>query len=197
MSSPIKLDQTDRKILNILQKHAKITNAQLSKDIDLSPAPTLERVKKLENSGIIESYHAKLNGHLLGLNIYAFVSVKLKNYNKKSHNSFISKIEDIDEVIESHSVTGKGDYLLKVVAKDVSAYEDVVRDRISAIDDVSSLESMVILSTSKDSKVIPVPQGLGNVKIELVGIQPAFFMPQNQLFCTFLQNSGYWQIQIF
>lgn len=157
MSSPIKLDQTDRKILNILQKHAKITNAQLSKDIDLSPAPTLERVKKLENSGIIESYHAKLNGHLLGLNIYAFVSVKLKNYNKKSHNSFISKIEDIDEVIENHSVTGKGDYLLKVVAKDVSAYEDVVRDKISAIDDVSSLESMVILSTSKDSKVIPVP----------------------------------------
>ena len=157
MSSSIKLDQTDKKILNILQKQAKITNAQLSKDIDLSPAPTLERVKKLENSGIIQSYHAKLNASLLGLGISAFVQVKLKDYSRKSCKAFEDKINDVDEVIECHSVTGTGGYLLKVVAKDIQSYEQVLKEKVTEISQVTDLNSMVILSTNKDSKVIPVP----------------------------------------
>lgn len=156
MSSPIKLDQTDRKILSILQKHAKITNAQLSKDIDLSPAPTLERVKKLENHGIIESYHAKLNAHLLSLDISAFVNVKLTSYNSKTAENFISKINGIEEVIECHSTTGDSDFLLKVIAKDIPSYEAVVRDKIGGVENIASIQSMVILSTPKDTKSIPV-----------------------------------------
>jgi DNA-binding Lrp family transcriptional regulator len=80
----MKLDQTDRKILEILQANAKITNAQLSKEIGLSPAPTLERVKKLENGGIIQSYHARLNPRAIGLGVQTFVTVTLKGH-KKEH----------------------------------------------------------------------------------------------------------------
>ena len=79
----IKLDNIDRKILEILQLNAKITNAQLAKEISLSPAPTLERVKKLENSGIIKSYHASLDKEKIGLSVSTFVMVTLKGHNKK------------------------------------------------------------------------------------------------------------------
>ena len=78
----IKLDNIDRKILEILQLNAKITNAQLAKEISLSPAPTLERVKKLENSGIIKSYHASLDKEKIGLGVSTFVMVTLKGHNK-------------------------------------------------------------------------------------------------------------------
>ncbi len=156
MSSSIKLDQTDRKILTILQKHAKITNAQLSKDIDLSPAPTLERVKKLENTGIIESYHAKLNGQLLGFDINAFVQVKVNRFDKKSVESFLGKIGKVDEVIECHSVTGFYNFLLRVVAKDMKSFESVLSEKVSTITEVNEYNSMVIMSTPKDTKVIPV-----------------------------------------
>ena len=91
----LKLDKTDRKILEILQSNAKITNAQLSKDIGLSPAPTLERVKKLENSGIIKSYHAILDTNHIGLGVNTFVLVTLKGHNKKNIDHFIDKINKI------------------------------------------------------------------------------------------------------
>ena len=156
MSSSIKLDQTDRKILTILQKHAKITNAQLSKDIDLSPAPTLERVKKLENTGIIESYHAKLNGQLLGFDVNSFVQIKINRFDKKSVESFLGKIDKVDEVMECHSITGFYNFLLRVVAKDMSAFETVLSEKISTITEVNEYNSMVIMSTPKDTKVIPV-----------------------------------------
>jgi DNA-binding Lrp family transcriptional regulator len=156
-SSPIRLDQTDKKILVILQKQAKITNAQLSKDIDLSPAPTLERVKKLENSGIIESYHAKLNAHLLGLGITAFIKVKVKSRSKKHTIAFMDKVNAIDEITECHSVTGDCDYLMRVISRDFASYEALLRDKIGAIDEIADLQSLMILSTAKDTKVMPIP----------------------------------------
>src|SRR3954470_10597528 len=92
MSAIIKLDQIDRKILEILQSTAKITNAQLSKEIGLSPAPTLERVKKLETSGLIKSYHAQLDTDKIGLGITTFVQVTLVGHKKMFTDSFVSKI---------------------------------------------------------------------------------------------------------
>ncbi|MEH0157520.1 Lrp/AsnC family transcriptional regulator [Limibacter armeniacum] len=153
----IKLDQTDRKILDILQKQAKITNAQLSKDIELSPAPTLERVKKLENSGIIMSYHAKLNTKALGLGVTTFVNVKLAKHNKENNALFLGKIELIPEVIECHHVTGNSHYLLKVITTDIEEYQKILLDKLSEIEEIDDLQSMMVLSTPKDSKTIPIP----------------------------------------
>lgn len=153
----IKLDQIDRKILNILQKEAKITNAQLSKEIGLSPAPTLERVKKLEQTGIIQSYHARLDPTKIGLGVSTFVHVSLKGHNKQNINTFLESINQIDEIIECHHITGTGDFILKVIAKDISSYQTLMLEKVSEITVVDNMQSMVILSTFKDSKCMPIP----------------------------------------
>ncbi|MEO9870891.1 Lrp/AsnC family transcriptional regulator [Ekhidna sp.] len=157
-SSRIKLDKIDRKILDILQSNAKITNAQLSKDIGLSPAPTLERVKKLETSGIIKSYHAMLDTDKIGLGVHTFVQVSLKGHNKKNIDAFTNEISSIPEVIECHHITGSGDFILKIISSDIQSYQKLMLEKVSEIDVVDGLQSMIILSTFKDSKVMPVPE---------------------------------------
>lgn len=157
MAANVKFDQIDRKILTILQASAKITNAQLSKEIGLSPAPTLERVKKLENAGILKSYHAKIDTDKIGLGVSTFVSVSLKGHNKDNIDNFLSEINKIDEVIECHHITGSGDFILKIIAKDIGSYQQLMLEKVSNITVVDNMESMVILSTFKDSKVIPIP----------------------------------------
>lgn len=152
-----KLDKIDRKILDILQSNAKITNAQLSKEIGLSPAPTLERVKKLELSGIIKSYHAKLDTTKIGLGVSTFVYVTLKGHNKKNIDVFLEEIHTIDEIIECHHITGSGDFILRVIAQDIANYQKLMLEKVSDISVVDNLQSMVILSTFKDSKVLPIP----------------------------------------
>ncbi|WP_109831581.1 Lrp/AsnC family transcriptional regulator [Reichenbachiella versicolor] len=157
MNGILKIDQTDRKIIEILQSNGKITNAKLSEKIGLSPAPTLERVKKLEQNGLIESYHAQVDMDKIGVGVKTFVKVSLKGINKTNIETFLDKIKEIDEVIECHHTTGSGDFMLKVVAKDINAYQKVMLDKVSEIEVVDSLQSMVILSTLKNSKVIPFP----------------------------------------
>ena len=152
-----KLDQIDRKILEILQGNAKITNAQLSKEIGLSPAPTLERVKKLETTGLIQSYHAQLDIEKIGLGVTTFVQVTLIGHKKQYIDSFVSKITGIEEIIECHHITGSGDFLLKVIAKDIPAYQKLMLERVSEIEEIDSMQSMVILSTFKNSKILPIP----------------------------------------
>ena len=157
MKNRIKLDSTDRKILEILQNNSNITNAQLAKEIGLSPAPTLERVNKLETSGIIKSYHAVIDPSSVGLGVNTFVMVSLKGHNKDNIEKFIGAIKQIDEIIECHHVTGAGDFILKIVCADIAAYQQLMLERVSNIDVVDSLQTMVILSTFKDSKSLPLP----------------------------------------
>ncbi len=152
-----KLDATDRKILAILQADSNITNAQLAQEIGLSPAPTLERVKKLENAKIIKSYHATIDPASVGLGVSTFVMVSLKGHNKENIHKFIDAVKEIDEVIECHHLTGQADFILKVVSSDISSYQTLMLEKVSDIDVVDNMQSMVILSTFKDSKVVPIP----------------------------------------
>src|SRR5690606_15393541 len=144
-------------ILEILQAHAKITNAQLSKDIGLSPAPTLERVKKLEQSGIIKSYHAKLDPEKIGLGVSTFVLVGLIGHNKTHIDAFMRQINNIKEIMASHHSTGPGDFILNIISKDITAYQKLMLEKVSEIKGVDSMQSRVILTTCKDSKVLPIP----------------------------------------
>ena len=153
----IKLDGTDRKILELLQTNSNITNAQLAQEIGLSPAPTLERVKKLENSEVIKSYHAVIDPAAVGMGVTTFVFVSLKGHNKDNIEQFIKAIKEIEEVIECHHVTGQADFILKIVAPDIPAYQKLMLEKVSNIEVVDNMQSTVILSTFKDSKVIPVP----------------------------------------
>ena len=123
----MKLDSIDLKILKKLQENGKITNLQLSKDIGLSPAPTLERVKKLENNGFIESYHALVNEEKLELGITAFMQISLIRQRDNAINDFLAQIEKIDEVMECYNVTGQADYLLKIIVKDIKHFDYLVK----------------------------------------------------------------------
>lgn len=153
----IKLDNTDRKILEMLQRNSNITNALLAKEIGLSPAPTLERVNKLENAGVIKSYHAVIDPASVGLGVSTFVMVTLKGHNKENIDKFMKAIEQVNEVIECHHITGTGDFILKTICADIAAYQQLMLEKVSNIDVVDSLQSMVILSTLKNSKVLPIP----------------------------------------
>ncbi len=152
----MKIDNIDRKILRMLQENSKITNAYLSKQIGLSPAPTLERVRKLEKKGIISGYHAQLNLSEIGLGVSTFVLVSLKEHNKKNINIFLDKINKVKNVKKCHHITGTGDFILKVVSENIASYQKLMLDKVSEIEATDSLQSMVILSTFKDNKVMPL-----------------------------------------
>ena len=157
MKTVIKLDAIDRKILDFLQLNSNITNAQLAKEVGLSPAPTLERVKKLEQSGLIKSYHAELDTDKLGLGVGIFILVSLSSHKMNQILTFVEKIDMIKEVIECHHITGSGDFLLKVLTTDIASYQTLILDKLSQIEEIGNMKSMVILSSFKDSKVMPIP----------------------------------------
>ena len=154
--SAIKLDPIDKEILEKLQANAKITNSQLALEIGLSPAPTLERVRKLENAGLIKSYHAKVDTEKLGLGVGIFIQVSLSSHKKNQIRAFVDKINNIPEVIECHHITGAGDFLLKVITKDIASYQELILEKLVDIEEIGNMQSMVILSTFKDSKVMPL-----------------------------------------
>ncbi len=150
-----KLDKIDLKILRILQENSKITNLDLSKKIGLSPAPTLERVKKLETAEIIESYHANVNTHSIGLNVQTFVLVSLAWQKENALKHFQEKILEIDEITECYIITGEADFLIKIVCKDIPTYEQLLFKTLSQIEEIERLKTLMTLSTVKDSKVLP------------------------------------------
>ncbi|HEY8402759.1 MAG TPA: Lrp/AsnC family transcriptional regulator [Cytophagaceae bacterium] len=153
--TPIKIDDIDRLILEKLQANAKITNSQLAQEVGLSPAPTLERVRKLENAGLIKSYHAQVDTDKLGLGVGIFILVSLSGHKKNQILSFVEKINQVPEVVECHHITGAGDFLLKVLTKDIPSYQDLILNKLVEIEEIGNMQSMVILSTFKDSKVMP------------------------------------------
>ncbi len=154
MAEP-KLDKIDLKILKLLQQNSKITNLELSKQIGLSPAPTLERVKKLEQNNIILSYHAKVDAKAIGLNVKTFVLVSLAWQKPNALEQFVEKIKEIDEVTECYIITGDADFLLKIVCQDLDAYEQLLFKRLSQIEEVERLKTLMTLSKVKKDKVLP------------------------------------------
>ncbi len=150
-----KLDKIDLKILKILQANSKITNLDLSKQIGLSPAPTLERVKKLEQSGVIKSYHAHVDPHTMGLSVQTFVLVSLAWQKKNARQNFLQKVKEIDEIVSCYIITGEADFLVRIVCKDIPSYEQLLFKTLSQIEEIERLKTLMTLSTFKDSMVLP------------------------------------------
>jgi Lrp/AsnC family leucine-responsive transcriptional regulator len=156
-NEPEKLDKIDLKILRILQLDGRITNLQLSNQVGLSPAPTLERVKKLEKWGLIKSYHALVDETVLGIGIVAFIQVSLVRQINNSIEKFKNEISTITEISECYQVTGESDYLIKIMVKDMQAFEKLISDRLSRIEEIGQMKTMMVLSKTKDTRLIPHP----------------------------------------
>ena len=150
------LDKTDFKILKILQENGRITNIQLSMDIGLSPAPTLERVRKLEQTGLIKSYHAMVNEELLGLTIKSFVQVSINFQKADAIKTFIKQIMSLDEIVECHQITGSADFLMKIMVNDIKSFEKFITDKISKIQEISSMQTMMVLNSVKQLHSVPI-----------------------------------------
>ncbi len=154
-----KLDQVDRKILNILQANAKITNLQLAHDIGLSPASTLERVKKLENWGAIKSYHAKLAIDKLALHTVIMLQIRLHRLDKKSVANFQNEINAIPEVVECYQMIGSDtDFFLKIITTTLAAYRKFLSDKLSGLPGIKSIRSTIVLATLKEASLVLLPE---------------------------------------
>lgn len=146
----MKLDKMDLEILKHLQHDGNMTNVALAKKINISPPPTLERVKKLEKNGVIKKYVALVEPASVGIGLHTFVEVKLIKHSRESVSGFFEAIKNVDEIMECHHVTGDADFLLKIAVKDISAFEDLVLHRLTVLPHVGNLKTMVVLSTVKN-----------------------------------------------
>tara|TARA_R110002050_G_scaffold244268_1_gene380896 strand:- start:52633 stop:53106 length:474 start_codon:yes stop_codon:yes gene_type:complete len=156
MATDYAIDAIDKKILDELQENGRITNLHLSNLIGLSPAPTLERVRKLEKAKVLKSYHAEVDASKLGYDLNVSIQVTLARQIENAMQKFTSQIQKIDEIIECVQVTGDFDYLLRVIVKDVRGLDILINEKISRIEVIGQLKSNVILSTIKSSKKIPL-----------------------------------------
>lgn len=150
-----RFDALDLAIIKILQENSKITNLELSKQVGLSPAPTLERVKKLEAAGIIQSYHAAINAQAIGLSVKTFVLVSLAWNKENALNNFLEKIRAIDEIVECYIVTGEADFMMKIICRDLQDYEKLMFKTLSQIEEIERLKTLMTLSTVKESRILP------------------------------------------
>ena len=152
----MQIDKTDKGILGELQSNARITNTELAKRVNLSPSSTLERVKKLEASGIIQQYVTLLNTKKAGYTCITFVEVTLARHGKTPVKKFFKSITDMDEVLECHHITGEGDFLLKIATRDIPHYDELILHGLSALSNVQHLKTSVILSTFKHQTQLPI-----------------------------------------
>ncbi|KAB1438958.1 Lrp/AsnC family transcriptional regulator [Pseudodesulfovibrio senegalensis] len=152
----MKLDAMDHDILEILQREGRITNAELAKRLGISPPAMLERVKRLENSGVIDRFVAVVSPQKVGVGIIAFVRVSLGAHNLQDFENFRDHIETMDEVLECYQLSGEDDYLLKVALPDMPGYADFAFSKLAPIHGVQSINSSFVLGTIKQDTALPL-----------------------------------------
>ena len=152
----IKLDKIDRKILRDLQNDGRMTNVDLAKRAGISAPPCLRRVRALEDSGIIKSYHANIDPASVGFGITVFAQVKLTSQAEPDLKTFEQQCEDWPMVRECHMLSGETDFLMRIVAKDWDSYQTFLTDKLTAAENVTSVKTMPLVRTSKYQPGVPI-----------------------------------------
>jgi Lrp/AsnC family leucine-responsive transcriptional regulator len=150
------LDAIDLQILSMLQEHCKTPLAKLGEQVGLSAPSVIERIKKLEDSGIITGYHATVDARRLGKDVTAFIGVSISH--PKLIGRFEAEVAEMDDVLECHHITGEHSLLLKVKTDDTASLENLI-STIRFIEGVSRTETMVVLSTHTERLNVPLPVG--------------------------------------
>jgi Lrp/AsnC family leucine-responsive transcriptional regulator len=150
------LDALDRKILGCLQSNGRTSLAELSAKVGLSPSPCLRRIRHLERSGVIARYVAVLDQRLVGLPVSVFVSIKLEKQKQESLDRFAKAVERWPEVLECYLMTGSRDYWLRVVVPDLEAYERFVKQKLTRLEGIASIESSFALEQVKYTNLLPI-----------------------------------------
>ena len=150
------LDKIDQNILKILQADGRVSNVKLAQDINLSPTPCLERVKRLEKEGYIKGYVALLNSDLLGAALVAFIEVSLDRTTTEALDDFRQAVLAMEEVQECHMVAGGFDYLIKVRTRDITHYRKFLGEKLSVMPHISSTHTYVVMEEVKATSAIAV-----------------------------------------
>jgi Lrp/AsnC family leucine-responsive transcriptional regulator len=151
------LDSIDRKILQELQANGKMSVGDLAGKVGLTASPCARRIRILEEAGVISGYAAIVSQRGIGLTINAFASIKLERQREEDLDRFRAAISGWAEVVECYLMTGQRDYLMRIVAKDLDSYETFLREKLTRLENVSSIETSFALGQIKRSSVLPIP----------------------------------------
>ncbi len=149
------LDSVDRAILEILQINGRLTNAEVASRINLSPPACWKRLKRLEEE-VIVGYHATLNQEALGLGLFAFINITLDSHSEEAMQKFEQGIQKLPNVVACHTVSGRYDYLLQVVVKDMAAFHELALHRIRNLGNVKEMYTGFSLKEIKRSTCLPI-----------------------------------------
>ena len=150
------LDRLDRAILALLQREGRVSNAELAERVRLSPSACLRRVQRLERDGVIAGYAARLDPARLGLGLQAFVRLQLARHDAASIQRFVERLQEWDEVVACHALTGDMDYLLHVYVADLEHFSRFLLDRVLHHGDVADVNTSFVLRAVKDRRALPV-----------------------------------------
>jgi len=156
MSQSIVLDRIDRNILIELQINGRISNVELAKRVGLSPTPCLERVKRLEKQRVIKSYTALLDPELLNASLLVYVEIRLNRSSADVFDRFNEAVNQLDEILECHLVSGDFDYLLKTRVADMSTYRKVLNQTLLSLPDIKDSRTYVVMEEVKYSTKIAI-----------------------------------------
>ena len=151
------LDRTDLRLLALLQRDGRASNADLAAQVNLSPSACLRRIQRLEATGVVAGYAARLDPQALGLGLQAFVRVQLEKHGAPGIERFIANVQDWDEVVACHALTGDMDYLLQVYVRDLEHFSRFLLDRLLNASGVADVNSSFVLRTVKASSGLPLP----------------------------------------
>jgi Lrp/AsnC family leucine-responsive transcriptional regulator len=153
------IDGTDRTILMMLQENARVSNAEIARQVEMAPSAVLERIRKLEDRGVIKGYAAHLDPRALGQGLLAYVLVRTDRGAWQAETA--AKIAAIPEVQEVHHIAGEDCFLVKVRTRDTAALGSLLRDRVSAIEAVRSTRTTIVLDTVKETTEIDLREAAG------------------------------------
>ena len=157
MATTIELDRIDLALLTELQRDGRITNAELAERVHLSASAALRRVQRLERDSVIAGYRAQVDPERLGLGLQAFVRVQLSRHDTGAIDAFSTQINQWDEVVACHALTGDMDYLLHVIVRDLEHFSRFLLDRLLNQAGVADVNSSFVLRTVKAFRGMPLP----------------------------------------
>ena len=153
-STAVKLDQKDLAILKLLQHNARITVKEISDKVHLSTTPVYERIKWMEETGVIKQYATLVDHSKVKKGLMVICYVSLKQHNKTAGTKFIKAINEMNEVIECYNISGEFDFMLKVVAESMDDYYDFHVNQLSEIENIGNVQSVFVMGVVKQTHVM-------------------------------------------
>lgn len=150
-STKIALDSKDLSILKLLQQNARITVKEISDKVHLSTTPVHERIKRMEDNGVIKQYATLVDPSKVKKGLMVICYVSLKQHSKNAGDKFIKTIHELNEVIECYNISGEFDFMLKVVAENMDAYYDFHVNKLSQVENMGKVQSVFVMGVIKQT----------------------------------------------